>query len=225
MANKKNIRKGWFNPYQYNKNTYFDEDYEEPTYLSFKLEFGNWGASINDEEGDRILWEVQDKQYQTYDDLPMGLFNPNFSIPNTESYDTKLENVSHYSAVEYLYRRNEDTRAEYLQAFIKGWYDLQKNYQPYFQEINGLSKLFTVDVNKGMRIEEGSKITVKCLEDPIDQRIRYLLTLYRKAAWDDNWQRWILPDIYRYFQDTRPGQLRSFLLWRGRSSLSCQPVL
>ena len=199
MANKKNLRKGWFNPYQYNKNTYFDEDYEEPTYLSFKLEFGNWGASINDDEADRILWEVQDKQYQTYDDLPMGLFNPNFSIPDSESYDSKLENVSHYSAVEYLYRRNEDTRAEYLQAFIKGWYDLQKNYQFYFQEISGVSKLFVTDTKKGLRLEEGTKITVKCLEDSLDQRIRYLLTLYRKAAWDDNWQRWILPDIYRYF--------------------------
>lgn len=199
VATKKNIRKGWLNPYNFNKNTLFDEDYEEPTFLSFKLEFGNWGASVNDEEADKIIWEAQDIKYQTADDLPMGLFNPNFTIPSTGT-KSKLSSVSHYSAVEYLYRRNEDTRAQWLQAFIKGWYDLQKNYQFYFQEISGLNSLFTVDTTKGIRLEDGgTKITIKCLEDSIDQRIRYLLTLYRKAAWDENWQRWILPDIYRYF--------------------------
>ena len=199
VATKKNIRKGWLNPYNFNKNTLFDEDYEEPTFLSFKLEFGNWGASVNDEEADKIIWEAQDVKYQTADDLPMGLFNPNFTIPNTEA-KSKLNTVSHYSAVEYLYRRNEDTRAQWLQAFIKGWYDLQKNYQFYFQEISGLGEFFTVDTTKGMRLTDGgAKITIKCLEDSLDQRIRYLLTLYRKAAWDENWQRWILPDIYRYF--------------------------
>ena len=203
MADKKNIRKGWVDPYNYNQNTIFDEDYEEPTYLSFKLEFGNWGASINSLEADKLIWESQSIKYNSYDDIPMGLFNPNFTIPNAENPQSGVTNFNlteAYSAVDYLYRNNEDTRAEYLQAFIKGWYDLQKNYQPYFQEISGLNGLFEVNLTRGSRIgKAGAKLTIKCLEDTIDQRIRYLLTLYKKAAWDDLWQRWILPDIYRYF--------------------------
>lgn len=198
-SEKKNLRKGWMNPYLYNQNTLFDEDYEEPTYLSFKLEFGNWGASINTEEADKLIWEAQGQTYATYDDMPMGLFNPTFEIPGGSYTASKINSVSAYSAVEYLYRRNEDTRAEYLQAFINGWYDLQKNYQGYFQEISGIKSLFNIKTAQGRRLEDGTTITIKCLEDTLDQRIRYLLTLYRKAAWDDVWQRWVLPDIYRYF--------------------------
>ena len=70
---------------------------------------------------------------------------------------------------------------------------------PYiFQNISGLDKLQEINVIQGKRLKD-AQITLKCLEG-IDQKIRTLLELYRKAAYDDVWQRWILPDIYRYFK-------------------------
>ena len=45
---------------------------------------------------------------------------------------------------------------------------------------------------------DNNKLTIKCLEG-LDQKITQLMQLYRKAAWDDVYQRWILPDMMRFF--------------------------
>lgn len=198
---KMDIKKGWLNPYEYNKYGFFDSDYEEPTFLTFKLEFGNWGASMNSDSEDRLIWESNKINYQSYDDMPMALFDPNYTKPNyhgTPNY-SNFSAITSYSAVDYLYRINEDVRAEYLATFIKGWYELQKKYQYYFQEVSGLANLFKVDTTKGMRLSKDTKVTITCLEEALDQKVKYLLSLYKKAAWDDVYQRWILPDICRYF--------------------------
>jgi len=70
---------------------------------------------------------------------------------------------------------------------------------PYiFTGIQGLEKLQEFNSTQGKRLKD-AKITLNCIEG-IDLKIRTLLRLYRKAAYDDVWQRWILPDIYRYFK-------------------------
>jgi len=70
---------------------------------------------------------------------------------------------------------------------------------PYlFKNITGLDKLQEFNATSGKRLKD-AKITLTCIEG-IDMKIRTLLQLYRKAAYDEVWQRWILPDIYRYFK-------------------------
>ena len=202
----------------------FNPALDEPTYLTFKLDF------FSDEVNTNLSF--------LYDSLPQALFSVGSQAPsyadnkNTiDLWDPDLTDVGSfiegftnkasftpegfstdrpYSALEYLYSRNEDYRCYLLAKFLKGWNDLQTKYQYYFQEIDGLDELFKSDPSKGQKIEKSHTITIKCLEG-IDQKVKYLLSLYKAAAWDDHYQRWILPDIYRYFKlDIYISEIRTF---------------
>ena len=85
-----------------------------------------------------------------------------------------------------------------LLDFIEKWNTLQNNYQYYFQNISGIDSLLKIDPKRGIRVSKDGKVTIKMLEG-LDLRITHLLNLYRKIAWDDVYQRWILPDMMRYF--------------------------
>jgi hypothetical protein len=86
-----------------------------------------------------------------------------------------------------------------LQAFIAILKDIQNNYPYYFQSIEGLGDLAKVNPGQGIRIKPDEGIlTIKCLEG-LDLKITQLMQLYRKIVWDDVYQRWILPDMMRYF--------------------------
>jgi len=85
-----------------------------------------------------------------------------------------------------------------LLDFINKFNVLQQDFPYYFQSIEGLAELIKTDSTKGQRIANNTKITITCLEG-LDLRISYLLNLYRKIAWDDVYQRWVLPDMMRYF--------------------------
>ena len=202
----------------------FNPALDEPTYLTFRLDF------FSDEM-------KTDKSF-LYDALPQALFSIGSqsdrfasTVDTIERWDPDLTDVRSfissfknssmfspdgfrtdraYSALEYLYSRNEDYRCYLLAKFLKGWNDLQTRYQFYFQEIDGLDDLFRSDPSKGQKIEKSKTITIKCLEG-IDQKVKYLLSLYKAAAWDDHYQRWILPDIYRYFKlDILISEIRTF---------------
>ena len=169
--------------------------FDEPTYFSFRLVFGS--------DQDRV-YKVANQQ-ALYDTMPHPLFNPaskiiipGFSsgtnvpgvpIPETES--------AAYSAMDYLYNSNEPTRLSMLQEFVQKFNSLQYQYPYYFQSIDGVSDLLKVDPAKGQRIVD-KKISVTCLEG-LDLRMSYLMNLYKKIAWDDVYQRWVLPDMMRYF--------------------------
>jgi hypothetical protein len=66
-----------------------------------------------------------------YDDLPMGLLDPNFIDAADMKYTSYAFNhQSVYNAYNYLLNRNEDTRAAYIKNFIIGLYEIQHSY-PY----------------------------------------------------------------------------------------------
>lgn len=181
-----NVRKGFLDPYNGLYDGHFQHKLDEPTYLSFSLDFGNFLRAYLPGN-----WTADLFSYTNYDELPQALFCP----PSNDIEDWNAR--EQYCAYTYLLDRDEKLRAGMLEEFLIGWDELQKDFQYYFQEISGLDSLLKVDPKSGVRVKEG-KIKIKCLEG-LDLKVKYLLNLYRKIAWDDTYQRWILPDIYRYF--------------------------
>lgn len=168
---------------------FFKKDYDEPTYLTFKIEFGNSLSSVSDTNSKNYSLKQNAAVNTNYDLLPAALFSLD---------DENFLNRNFYSAISYLKDINEFRRAEMLKEFITGMNDLQSNYQYYFTEISGLENLFKIDTKRGSKLSNDAFIEISCLEG-IDSKVSYLMNLYRKIAWDDTWQRWILPDIMRYF--------------------------
>ena len=111
-------------------------------------------------------------------------------------YDTSIGRT--YSTEFYLdVTLGEHGRAILLQNFIAGLKDIQYSFPYYLKSIGGLGDLFKVDPTTGIRLRD-AKITLDCYE-ALDLRITQLLNTYKKIAWDDVYQRWILPDMMRYF--------------------------
>lgn len=168
---------------------FFDKSLDEPTYLTFKIEFGAPLTSMVDINVKNYSLKQNSAVQTNFDLMPAALFAMD---------DEDFLNRNFYSAISYLKDINEFRRAEMLKEFITGMNELQSKYQYYFTEISGLENLFKIDTKRGSRIAPDSFIEISCLEG-IDTKISYLMNLYRKIAWDDTWQRWILPDIMRYF--------------------------
>ena len=162
----------------------FSKRFDEPTYFSFKLVFGD---TIDQAYNKADL-------KSNYDVMPQPLFNRLYE----RERDVPVQNLKSYSAIRYLADSNEPTRAAMLQEFIDKFDYLQNNFPYYFQQIDGVSELLKIDPTKGQRITSDKKLTITCLEG-LDLRMSYLLNLYRKVAWDDVYQRWVLPDMMRYF--------------------------
>ena len=95
--------------------------------------------------------------------------------------------------------RNEDRRAQYIKNFVQGLYTIQRDMPYLFKSINGLDKLTDFDAARGQRLKDVT-LRLTCINEGIDRKIKTLLELYRKAAWDDVYQRYVLPDIMRYFK-------------------------
>ncbi|MGL5691963.1 MAG: hypothetical protein ACRDD8_14235 [Bacteroidales bacterium] len=152
-------------------------DYDEPTYLSFKVKFGV--------DANKLYNDVSN--VTSYDFMP----HPLLQRPNNASDYM-------YSAVTYLRNINEPKRADMLMEFIDMVNIIQEDYQWYFASIEGLDKLLDIKPSRGQRVSSENKLTIKCL-DAIDRRMYYIFNLYKKIAWDDVYQRWILPDMMRFF--------------------------
>ena len=157
--------------------------YDQPTYLSFKLEFAG-GKNLRDS------WYNVSNEFSNYDKMP----HPLFANEGTEGVNDR----QFYSAIDYLLDANEFTRAKMLKEFIEKFYTLQDNFQWYFQKIEGIGELLKIDPKKGMRVTSDKRLTITALEG-LDLRMSHILNLYRKIAWDDTYQRWVLPDMMRYF--------------------------
>lgn len=170
--------------------------YDEPTYFSFRLVFGDNMDRVYNIAGDRAI----------FDTMPHPLFNPasKMIIPsfssttNVPGMPLPVSETDAYSAIQYLYSSNEPTRAAMLQEFITKFNTLQYQFPYYFQQIDGIQELLKVDPTKGQRIGNDKKISITCLEG-LDLRMSYLMNLYKKIVWDDVYQRWVLPDMMRYF--------------------------
>ena len=156
-----------------------ERTFDEPTYYTFKMFF------YSDDDKDNAATNVN------FDRMPQPLFS--------NQMQEQMDARNYYSTTQYLYDMDEGVRVQMLQEFKAKWNQLQEQYQWYFQSISGLNSLMNVVPGRGRRVAQDARITVKTLEG-LDQKITYLLNLYRKIAWDDDYQRWILPDMMRYFR-------------------------
>jgi hypothetical protein len=180
--------------------------FDEPTYLSFRLKFG---------EGDSKHNYATSNVY--YDSMPHPLF-----IKRSEYIP--LDVRENYAAIDYLWDANEPTRAEMLKEFIERWNQLQNSFQWYFQKIDGVDALLKTNPKKGQRIPSDLRLTITTLEG-LDLRISYLLNLYRKIAWDDVYQRWVLPDMMRYFTlDIYVTEFRTFHLPNEQTEMGYEEI-
>ena len=174
---------------EYKNTSYlFSNDYDEPTYVSVRVNFFP-GHLQNDNNAD--LSNFNGFNYNklsmlAYNDMPHPLFD--------------IDDTSDYSTYNYLLNSLGDVnRANLLKSFIQGFVDLNWNYPFYIKSVNGLSELLKIDPKRGSRVNNSGIITLKCIEG-LDMKINYLLNAYRKIAWDDTYQRWILPDMMRFFK-------------------------
>ena len=192
----------------------FSRLFDEPTYLTFRIEF-NFdnnvynSTSYMDYLPEPLLsldakkgfdsFKSPSEYYQTntvelsIDSLIQELnydFNQSNSISNNVNYST------------YDYLRNalgESRRADMLFLFVNSLKDIQDHYPYYFQSIEGIGNLLKVNPSDGIRLKDGENIlTIKCLEG-LDLKITQLLQLYKNIVWDEVYQRWMLPDMMRYF--------------------------
>lgn len=163
--------------------------YDEPTYLTFKVLFGQ--NSFN--SSGTLLTNTN------YDQMPHPLFinrqRDAVTDPQNNNVDIPRE---YYSTIDFLRDSNEIGRGEMLKEFITLWNELQNNYQYYFQVIDGFGDLLRAVPERGRRVTSDFRLTFTMLEG-LDLRISYLLNLYKKIAWDDTYQRWVLPDMMRFF--------------------------
>jgi len=157
----------------------FSNYYDMPTYLSFKLQFSSPEHSNTAQA------------HINYDMIPQPLFS--------KYRPTDTRNQDSYSTLAYLESINEFGRAKMLEQFIDQFNSLQNDFSWYFQKVEGVADLLKIDPTKGVRVPDDRRLTITCLEG-LDLRMSLLLSLYRKIAWDDKYQRWILPDIMRMFQ-------------------------
>jgi len=196
-----------FRPYLYEvaKENSFTKRFDEPTYFSFRLVFAQdkdhiYNMSSNNALYDTMPHPLFDTNVDTVSSINQTqplLLVPSMGLANNIMPNIVSEPIS-YSAISYLVNANEPTRASMLQEFINKFTVLQNDFPYYFQSIEGVADLLKIDTTKGQRITSDKKLIITCLEG-LDLKISYLLNLYRKIAWDDVYQRWVLPDMMRYF--------------------------
>jgi len=152
------------------------KNFDEPTYWTFYVNFRPANTNL---------------EFTNYDKMPHPLFE------NVKPQDD-INARNFYSTRQFLRDSNEFVREQMLIEFIEKWNVLQSDFQWYFQNISGIDSLLKVDPKRGIRVPKDGKVTIKMLEG-LDMRVSHLLNLYKKIAWDDVYQRWILPDMMRYF--------------------------
>ena len=161
-----------------NPNLLYDKfaDLQDPTYLSFKLDF------------------FPDGGYSTPDDAYSagGLFRKPSGLYGVNSGYAFFD-----SASDYLARIGAPVRQQYLEIFIDLLYNLQKYAPWYFQSVSGASDLYTIDPSINFRGKD-KILTIDCLES-IDMRVSLLADLYRNLAFDLQGMREVLPINLRTF--------------------------
>lgn len=191
---------------------FFSRVFDEPTYLSFRIEFmfddiSNYSRNIayNNFGVSKDIFYMYDKMY---DYMPEP-FLDNSSVIGyyKDGEDNKLGPTQQNSDSSYGFKYSTElyldsqlgdhARAAMLQAFKSALADVQDNFPYYFKSIGGIDTLSTITPSEGIRLKDG-KITLSCYEG-LDLKITQLMQLYRKIVWDDVYQRWVLPDMMRYF--------------------------
>ena len=215
------------------KPDFFARTFDEPTYLTFKVEFNfgdtdamyrNMAYNNNGLDYGGKDKGVEHAMFNTmYDYMPEPFLLPHeangkqkvdFTLKgadiiddftgeiigkeNDERLKIDVSTGKTYSTESYLdYSLGEHGRASLLHNFKLALKDIQDNFPYYLKSISGVDTLFKVDTTTGIRLKDAS-ITLDCYE-ALDLRITQLLNMYKKIVWDDVYQRWVLPDMMRYF--------------------------
>lgn len=184
---------------------------DDPTYLGFQLMFDPFSPLFNGAGvGDPSLSNT---------DLPgsegngnLGSLASQFGIPNSTEQTAGSGYEKYESAVGYLEKIGEGTRAKYLRAFVQGMQEINRTRPYYWQTIEGLDEAWTKSTDFALDPFTGSAagagITIGCLE-AIDLKLTALFSLYKMAVYDVQYKRFVLPknlmkfDVYIYIQEIR----------------------
>ena len=135
-----------------------------------------------------------------------GLLAPTWNEPGIprlmgSDEDVNSEQSTEYymynTAWAYLMNNYELERANCLREFITLLSQISTESPWYFQEISGVDEALTRE--KFTISEERRKISIKCLNDPVDRRIERLLSLYRSIVWSHARKCEVLPANLRKF--------------------------
>lgn len=160
-------------------------DYEDPTYMGFYFKINEYGN--------------YDPTNQDYDVLPQGLFLPSNGDLNTEAVtgmSSSMSNISD-SAENFLKRRGEYYRANMMSEFRQGMLYVIGHEPWVFEKVSGVGDLWKADPKINWRAKD-KKLVFDCHES-ISMKMTYLIDCYRKASFDYNNMRYMLPDLQRYF--------------------------
>ncbi len=184
---------------------------DDPTYLGFQLMFDPFSPLFNGAGvGDPSLSNTDLPGSQGSGNL--GSLASQFGIPNSTESTVGGGYEKGATAVGYLEKIGEPTRAKYLRAFIQGIQEINRTRPYYWQTIEGLEEAwgkateFQIDPFTGSA--DGAGITIGCLE-AIDLKLTALFSLYKMAVYDVQFKRFVLPknlmrfDVYVYVQEIR----------------------
>jgi hypothetical protein len=177
---------------------------------------GNWEPGAKDTNVNRWLLEdptytgfyfrflpntVYDKSNSDLDYLPQGLFlGPENSVQqfnNVGGAPAQSTSFHPDSAINFLQRRGEYYRANMMQEFREGMLYLTERTPWVFEKVTGLNEVWKIDPKNNFRAKDKT-IIFECNES-INMRMTYLIDLYRKAAFDNTYMRYMLPDTQRFF--------------------------
>lgn len=150
----------------------FADPYDEPTYLTFALDFKFENTPVSEPTAEA------------------GLYNS--PLFNTNKKETE-------SAIGFLTNRGYSAQANGIATFTSILKYLTHDAPWYFQSIEGLSNLYGLATDQSIGYKaNGTSLTIETLE-AIDLRIFELAGLYRNAIFDTKFRRERVPDNLRWF--------------------------
>ena len=184
-------------------------NYEDPTYLGFKIVVDFGTLPVNPEDGlpPSPLFRRDPYFFETNG---FGSNNP-FAQPQYDFRTKPNGNIAFYSAQSYLREREEQfrgKRADMLQQFSVLFNDILTNSPWFIQSIKGLDELMKVerpgypsstnDTGFNPQRTAGKTLEFSCLES-INLRMTALADLYNQATFDYDNMRELLPRNLRRF--------------------------
>jgi hypothetical protein len=187
-------------------------NYEDPTYLGFKIVIDFGTLPINGEDG--LPPSPLFRRDPYFFDVGGNFFGDNpFGQPQYASRTKPNGNIVYHSAQSYLRERESEfpyggKRSDMLQQFSVLFNDILTNSPWFIQSIKGLDELMKVerpgypsmsaDANFNPQRTAGKTLEFSCLES-INMRMTALADLYNQATFDYDNMRELLPRNLRRF--------------------------
>ena len=168
-------------------------DVPDARFFKLLFYFQDKNSTNNDQ---LIMRDHNNNEMITFDNGGSGLLAcdwPNENQITPSSYPFYTSN----SAYSYLMNNLEVERAEELRQFISLLSNISSESPWYFKEIAGVDEALGRENYKVE--EERKKITITCMEDPLDHRISSLLSAYRSIVWSHARKCEVLPANLRKF--------------------------